>query len=443
MAKITPCMENGKAAIARRLLNGHGFGSTEFHVLRPSEAVLSEFVYHFVRQESFRSAAEMEMTGSVGQKRVPAEFMQNARVPLPPLAEQARIVARVDESSTHVEAARERLAKLPVILKRLRQAVLAAACSGRLTEDWRDGRESPDPTRELVDRLASERRRLWSQELVRHSRDPATAQYPVQEPPTVEFQFEVPDSWAIVSMDQLMHKITSGSRDWRQYYNDKGPGTFIMAQNVRPLRFDRTFRLGVDPPPRDRDRERSKVIRGDLLVTIVGANTGDVCRVTDDLDQHYVCQSVALMRPVIEETSAFLELWLNSPQHGQLQYKTWIYGEGRPHLSFDHLKSTAVALPSIAEQAEIVQRVVALFKVADAIDRRVTVAATRADKLTQAILARAFRGELVPTEAELARQEGRDYEPASAMLERIRAGNGKPTQGELFPTPRRGRRRRT
>ena len=67
---------------------------------------------------------------------------------------------------------------------------------------------------------------------------------------------------------------------------------------------------------------------------------------------------------------------------------------------------------------------------------RVAAAATRADKLAQTILARAFRGEMVPTEAELARQEGRDYEPASTMLERIRAGNSQPTQGELFPTSR-------
>ena len=63
----------------------------------------------------------------------------------------------------------------------------------------------------------------------------------------------------------------------------------------------------------------------------------------------------------------------------------------------------------------------ALFKLADKIDERVSAAAKRADKLTQAILAKAFRGELVPTEAELARQEGRDYEPASVLLSRIKA----------------------
>ena len=76
-------------------------------------------------------------------------------------------------------------------------------------------------------------------------------------------------------------------------------------------------------------------------------------------------------------------------------------------------------VPTIAGQHEIVRRVEALFRLADAIEKRVAAATARADKLTQAILAKAFRGELVPTEAELARREGRDCEPASVLLERI------------------------
>jgi type I restriction enzyme S subunit len=80
-----------------------------------------------------------------------------------------------------------------------------------------------------------------------------------------------------------------------------------------------------------------------------------------------------------------------------------------------------VLLPPLAEQHEIVRRVEALFRLADGIEKRVAAATARAEKLTQAILAKAFRGELVPTEAELARREGRSYEPASALLQRIRA----------------------
>lgn len=96
VAKITPCFENGKAALCRGLTNGLGFGSTEFHVLRCSDAVIPEYVYHFVRQESFRRDGEANMTGSVGQKRVPADWLKAVEIPLAPLVEQRRIVGKVD-----------------------------------------------------------------------------------------------------------------------------------------------------------------------------------------------------------------------------------------------------------------------------------------------------------------------------------------------------------
>mgnify|MGYP002785045494 CR=1 FL=1 len=108
LAKITQCMENGKAAIARNLTNGLGFGSTEFHVFRSTGAALPEYLFHFIRQESFRRNAEAEMSGSVGRKRVPAEFLKGVELPLPPLAEHRRIVAAVERIHDQVTAGRAR-----------------------------------------------------------------------------------------------------------------------------------------------------------------------------------------------------------------------------------------------------------------------------------------------------------------------------------------------
>ena len=99
-AKITPSMENGKAAIARNLLNGVGFGSTEFHVLRCSDLILPEFVFHFIRQPVFRDWAKSAFLGSAGQQRVPQSFLARVPILLPTVPEQLRIVEILQQSQT-------------------------------------------------------------------------------------------------------------------------------------------------------------------------------------------------------------------------------------------------------------------------------------------------------------------------------------------------------
>lgn len=106
-AKITPCMENGKVAIAKNLKNGVGFGTTEFHVVRPKAGVLSKWIYAIIRQLEFRDIAKTKMTGSAGQKRVPVQFLETFKIPLPPLAEQKKIVARLDSFSQKIQAVKE------------------------------------------------------------------------------------------------------------------------------------------------------------------------------------------------------------------------------------------------------------------------------------------------------------------------------------------------
>ena len=124
-AKITPCMENGKSAVARGLLNNIGFGSTEFHVLRPIDSVLSEWIWLYVRKKDFLESARAAFRGGVGQQRVPAEFLQEACIPLPPLHEQQRIVAKVEMIMEQIREARRLRQKAVEDADRLWQAVLA------------------------------------------------------------------------------------------------------------------------------------------------------------------------------------------------------------------------------------------------------------------------------------------------------------------------------
>jgi type I restriction enzyme S subunit len=139
-AKITPCMENGKAAIARGLLDGIGFGSTEFHVLRPDASVVPEWIWLFVRQERFREDAKKSFRGGVGQQRVPQEFLEQYPIPLPPLAEQRRIVARIEELMGRVREARRLREEAQKDAERLWQSVLAQTFprpGSDLPEGWR------------------------------------------------------------------------------------------------------------------------------------------------------------------------------------------------------------------------------------------------------------------------------------------------------------------
>ena len=117
-AKITPCMENGKGAVARYLLNGYGFGSTEFHVLRPNPAlVTSEWLYYLTRRHEFRKEAERNMTGSAGQKRVPKTFLENYEINLPSLSVQHEQTKNLNLIGNLIALRREQLSKLDELVK--------------------------------------------------------------------------------------------------------------------------------------------------------------------------------------------------------------------------------------------------------------------------------------------------------------------------------------
>ena len=116
-AKITPCMENGKIAVVPPLKNGLGFGSTEFHVLRPYCEISVQYIYFFVSSESFRRNAEHNMTGAVGQRRVPTSYLAAQSVPVPPAREQLRIVAKIEELFSELDKGVESLNSAPIISK--------------------------------------------------------------------------------------------------------------------------------------------------------------------------------------------------------------------------------------------------------------------------------------------------------------------------------------
>jgi type I restriction enzyme S subunit len=127
LAKITPCFENGKLGIADNLTNGVGFGSSEYIVFRSKGAIEPEYLFYFLSQSSFRNSGARVMTGAVGHKRIPKDFIENYSIPLPSLAEQKRIVSIVDNAFEGIDRAIDNTKKNLTNARELFESYLNAA----------------------------------------------------------------------------------------------------------------------------------------------------------------------------------------------------------------------------------------------------------------------------------------------------------------------------
>lgn len=328
------------------------------------------------------------------------------RVTLPPLVEQRQIVKKVEQVLAQINVVRQRLAKVTSLLKRFRQAVLAAGCAGRLTVDWRSRVEVTENGNTLANRI------------IRNHGYQLTG---VQ-----EHSSTIPDKWGQATLGSLTAPgnnkksfVTSGSRGWADLVGATG-SYFIRSEciNNDVLRLDDLVRINAPPGS---ESERTRVRVNDLLLTITGNNVGRTATVPPNCPEAYVSQHVAIIRVSSEMNVRFVWLWLRSIEHGQQQLQQFFYGYTKPGLNLEQVRSVIVAVPPFSEQQEIVRRVENLLALADKIEANVISVSVRAEKLIQSTLAKAFRGELVPTEHALAEAAEREYESAEQLL----AGIGK------------------
>jgi len=135
-AKVTPCMENGKIAIVDNLKNGIGFGSSEFHVIRSGGEIIKEFIFYYLVQDRFRHEAASEMTGAVGLRRVPKQFIENHDIPLPPVEEQKKIIQEIESRLSVADKMEESINQSLQQAEALRQSILKKAFEGRLSSNF-------------------------------------------------------------------------------------------------------------------------------------------------------------------------------------------------------------------------------------------------------------------------------------------------------------------
>ncbi len=360
-AKITPSMENGKSAVARDLTNGTGMGSTEFHVFRSYGAIEPEYLWRYVRQQSFRDDAQTVMSGAVGQQRVPADWLKEHTIPLAPTTEQGRIVKKLDGLTARTSRARKELDRIPTLIARYKQRLLALAFSGELIGENFDARQVPLSS--VVVRLDQG----WS-------------------PKCENFPSEDPSIWGVIKTTAIQ------------------PVDFLEHENKQ-------LPAHLEPRP------RIEISAGEVLVTRAGPRNrvGIACYVRKTRPRLMLADKV--YRLAIDPAKAdplYVTYMLNSPNALSVIEAMKSGGsESGLNLTQDKFLGLVIPVPSIPEQNQTVRRIESAFGWLDRVATDHAAAARLLPKLDAAILAKAFRGELVPQDA--------NDEPAAKLLERIRA----------------------
>ena len=382
--------------------------STGFSVLRPNAAVEPRFLFRYVLTDAFVDAVTPQQTGT----HYPAtsdRVVLSQVMPLPPLKEQRRIVTKVEKLLSKVDASQRRLSKIPVILKRFRQSVLAAACSGRLTADWRE--------------------KNFEQLPKFYSRPRKRPLPPVEED---EVLFSIPASWQWIRLGASAILI-NGDRG-RNYPNQseyvpKGI-PFINTGHIEPNGSLSAETMHYLTKEKFNSLRSGKIQRGDLVYCLRGATLGKTAFVAP-YEEGAIASSLVIIRLNGAVDNRFAFYFLTSP-YGKVLVDRFDNGSAQPNLSAESVEHYVVPLPPSVEQKEIVRRVQELFALADQIEARYAKAKAYIDNLTQSILAKAFLGELVP-------QDPND-EPASVLLERIRQQRNGDTRDAASPKRERKRR---
>jgi type I restriction enzyme S subunit len=344
-AKVTPCMENGKIAVVENLKNGIGFGSSEFHVLRTANSMIPRYLFHFLVQKRTRSEAENSMTGAVGLRRVPKQFLENYPIPLPPLPIQRAIVTKIEEIFSELDHGVAQLKAAQQQLKVYRQAVLKWAFEGKLTGgDVVEG--------------------------------------------------ELPEGWKWVRLGEV-GKVQLGRQRSPKNVSKDFPTKYIRAANITEGGLDLDDILEMEFNPKD--FAQYKLEYGDLVLSEASGSASQVGKPAmwkNEIENCCFQNTVIRLRPKEIASSEYL-LSLFKFHYLNGFFAKISGGVGINHLSAGKFSNIEIPLPPLPVQhlivAEIERRLEGCAQLEAAIGRGLA----QAEVLRQGVLKRAFEGGLV------------------------------------------------
>ncbi len=413
------------------IANQDGYCTTEIIPLKPNLAINERYLFYWLKHSEFLSYVESVSHG-IQMPRLGTEAGLKAPLILAPVNEQRRIVAKLDSLFARSRRAREELERIPKLYDRYKQAVLAAACSGRLTADWREQNPILETASELMKRVF-ELRKNEQQEECSLTKEGSQKKlelkiFEINVDPDKYALNELPSSWIWSCIDNL-GRVRGGKRLPKgvSLSNDDTGFIYIRAgdlKNGTVLTDDLRF-VPEDIQPLIKNYT---VSAGDIYITIVGACIGDSGIIPAHLNGANLTENAAKISNLLGCSNYYLSIWLRSPMAQKL-IQANILSATQGKLALFRIKSLPVPLPPLAEQKEIVQQVETLFESIDPMVQEYQKASKLCDRLEQATLAKAFRGELLP-------QDPND-EPAAALLERLQAENPTQTKGKSVKSKQR------
>jgi type I restriction enzyme, S subunit len=374
----------GKVALVPPELEGGNITQSSVRIRPRRELLLPRFLAWFLRSPLATRQYDAARLGTA-VPRLNVAHVRDLLIPVPPLPEQRRIVAEIEQQFTRLDAGVAALRRTQANLKRYRAAVFKAACEGRLVptevELAKTNGSKYETGELLLARLLTERRKNWQ----------GRGQYKEPAEPIITTLPQAPDGWTWCMSDAVFSFITSGSRGWAEYYSDSGP-IFLRMGNLdhENIQLDLTELQHVAPPV-GAEGVRTVVQPNDILISIT-ADVGMVGLVPKGLGEAYINQHVALARPLSLVCPAYIAYYLCASEGGWGYLKTLQRGATKVGLGLDDIRSVPVPLPPLAEQTRIVAEVERRLSVVDELESIVKANLQRATRLRQSILKRAFSG---------------------------------------------------
>lgn len=369
-----------------------GLCSSEFIVMPSNGFVDGRFLCYRLNASDFVSFANSLNAGD--RPRVDFDQISSFLLPLFSLAQQRRIVAEIEKQFSRLDEGVAALKRVQANLKRYRAAVLKAACEGQLVPTEAElqksagkGQEGFEAGEQLLKRILAERRKNWTgRSKYKEPAAPDTAALP-----------PLPEGWTWARAEQLCEFITKGttpSSDKMQAGVGEIP--FIKVYN---LTFTGTLNLDYKPvfirrETHESELARSDVHAGDLLINIVGPPLGQVSIVPLQVKEANMNQAIARFRAILPSTRKFLAYCLMTDQIISWATRRAKTTAGQSNLTLELCRDLPVPLPPLAEQTRIVAEVERRLSVIDELEAAVLDNLQRADRLRQAVLQKAFKGEL-------------------------------------------------